>query len=174
MFRPGSPVRRRVYGVALLGFLASLLTFVAPAAMASASTTGNGPVTSTQHLHGTYTATDFNPCNGDPVDITNDANQVLHNTYWPDTGDVRSTFTEEDKVVAVDQVSGVVLTGHNQVWGDFHVNSKNGASQSGFTSTLQVKGSDGSTISYHENGHFTVNANGVVTVNFDRPTLTCG
>jgi hypothetical protein len=37
-----------------------------------------------------------------------------------------------------------------------------------------LAGSDGSSITAHEVQHFALNANGVVTVSFDRMTLTCG
>jgi hypothetical protein len=37
-----------------------------------------------------------------------------------------------------------------------------------------LTGSDGSAITVHEVQHFALNANGVVTVSFDRMNLTCG
>jgi hypothetical protein len=43
-----------------------------------------------------------------------------------------------------------------------------------FTLTVMLAGSDGSSNTVHEVQHFALNANGVVTVNFDRPTLSCG
>jgi hypothetical protein len=39
---------------------------------------------------------------------------------------------------------------------------------------LAAAGSDGPSITVHEVQHFALNANGVVTVNFDRPTPSCG
>jgi hypothetical protein len=55
------------------------------------------------------------------------------------------------------------------VWGNFNMNEKN--ANNTFTLTIMLSGS---AITMHEVQHFALNANGVVTVNFDRPTLTCG
>jgi hypothetical protein len=81
-------------------------------------------------------------------------------------------LTEEDKVTGVDEGTGVVYTGHSTFWGNFNVNERN--ANDTFTGSIHVTGSDGSTISYHEVMHETWNANGVLTVSFDRPSLTCG
>jgi hypothetical protein len=40
--------------------------------------------------------------------------------------------------------------------------------------TIIGKGSDGTTLRYHETMHFALNANGDVTVSFDNITVTCG
>jgi hypothetical protein len=42
------------------------------------------------------------------------------------------------------------------------------------TYTVHASGSDGTSITYHEVSHVTVNPNGTVTVTFDRPTASCG
>jgi len=58
------------------------------------------------------------------------------------------------------------------VWGNFNLNERN--TNNTFTLTVKLTGSDGSTISAHETQHFSLNANGVVTVDFDKMSLTCG
>ena len=40
--------------------------------------------------------------------------------------------------------------------------------------TLITGGSDGSVVKYREVDHFTLAANGEVTVSFEKPRLTCG
>jgi hypothetical protein len=96
---------------------------------------------------------------------------VNHITFFPAGDEVWATFTETGKVTVVDD-SGVSYSGHITAWGNFILNQQN--STNGFTLTLKLTGSDGSTITAHEVQHFTENANGVVTVTFDRMTLTCG
>ena len=95
-----------------------------------------------------------------------------HVTYFPDGDEVWATFTEEDKVVATDPVTGVVYTGHATFWGNFNVNERN--SNSTFTGTIILRGSDGSVVKLHEVMHFTYTGNGQLSVSFDKPRLTCG
>ena len=45
---------------------------------------------------------------------------------------------------------------------------------SAFTLTINLSGSDGSSITVHETTVFTLNANGTVTVNFDKLSASCG
>ena len=47
-------------------------------------------------------------------------------------------------------------------------------SNSSFASSEHATGSDGSTVTYHEVAHFTLNADGTLTVSFDEVSLTCG
>jgi hypothetical protein len=47
-------------------------------------------------------------------------------------------------------------------------------SNSTFTASEHATESDGSTVTYHEVAHFTLNADGTLTASFDRPSLTCG
>jgi hypothetical protein len=91
---------------------------------------------------------------------------------FPASGEVRATFTQEDKVVATDPALGVVYTGHATFWGNFILNQS--TSTSTFTGSITVRGSDGSVVKYREVDHFTLAANGEVTVSFEKPRLTCG
>jgi hypothetical protein len=162
---------RRV-GVLVLAVLTSL-GLVGAAAPAYAAPGGTGhTVTTTDNFHGTTSFQDFNPCTGNLLNITTTSNIVEHITYFPGGDEAWGTFTEEDKVVATDPVTGVVYTGHATFWGNFNVNERN--SNSTFTATITLRGSDGSVVMVHEVDHLTYNGNGQVTVSFEKPRLTCG
>ena len=155
----------------MAGALGALGLAVAPAASAAAGGSGH-TVTMTENFHGTTTFQDFNPCTGELLDITGVGNSVNHVTYFPGGDEVWATFTETDKITATGTVTGVVYTGHSTVWGNFNVNERN--SNTTFTNTIVVRGSDGSTIKLHDVSHVTYNGNGIITVTFDKPRLTCG
>jgi hypothetical protein len=144
---------------------------VTQAASASAGGTGH-TVTSTENFHGSTSIQDFNPCTGDLLNISTTSNSVMHITYFPDGDEVWATVTEEDKVVATDPLTGVVYRGHATFWGNFNVNERNGNST--FTSTIIVRGSDGSVVRAHEVTHIAYAGNGQLVVSFDKPRLTCG
>jgi hypothetical protein len=55
---------------------------------------------------------------------------------------------------------------------NFNMNQQN--STATFTSSGHRTGLDGSTVTYHEVAHFTLNADGTLTVSFDRVSLICG
>jgi hypothetical protein len=156
---------------AMLG-VAAILMF-AGAAQAAQHTT----VTETDHIHGVFAEPNFgaNPCTGAAlVNFSAFGNVVNHETLFIEDGQVAevwATFTETGKVSATD-ANGVSFTGHFTVWGNFNLNEKN--TNNTFTLTVRLAGSDGSSIIAHEVQHFALNANGTVTVNFDRMSLTCG
>src|SRR6476661_4608346 len=157
-------------------FLALFIVLAAPMVLAGTALAAPGgtghTVTQTDNFHGVQTTTDINPCTGNTIDLTQVSNVVDHVTYFTGGDEVWATFTEEDKVTGVDEGTGVVYTGHSTFWGNFNLNERN--SNDTFTGSIHVTGSDGSTISYHEVMHETLNANDVLTVSFDRPSLTCG
>ena len=62
--------------------------------------------------------------------------------------------------------------GRLTAWGNFNMNERN--QNSVFTLAIQLTGSDGSSITAHETTVFVLNANGTITVNFDKMDLTCG
>ena len=158
--------------------LVFVVVAVAVAAMAAAGGAVAAPggtghtVTQTDNFHGTTQTTDTNPCSGNTIDLTQTSNIVEHVTFFPGGDEIWGTFTEEDKVVGFDEGSGVTYTGHSTVWGNFNVNEKN--ANDSFTISIHVTGSDGSSIGYHDVAHESWNANGDLTVQFDRPSLTCG
>jgi hypothetical protein len=143
------------------------------AGSAVAAAGGNGHTfTQTDNFHGTQQTSDVNPCTGNAIDLTEVSNMVEHVTSFPGGDEVWGTFTEEDKVTGVDEGTGVVYTGHSTEWGNFNVNERN--ANDTFTASIHVAGSDGSSISYHEVAHESWDANGNLTVQFDKPSLTCG
>jgi hypothetical protein len=147
-----------------------------PAAAFAASPNGQ-TVTETDHVHGVfYEPEATNPCNGDTFNGGQGAqftgNLVNHVTSFTNSDEVWATFTETGKVVGTDDGTGVTYSGHATAWGNFNMNEQN--ANNSFTLTIMLAGSDGSAITAHEVQHFALNANGVVTVNFDRMTLTCG
>jgi hypothetical protein len=159
-------------GLLVSGVIASF-GLLAAATPVYAATGGTGhTVTSTENFHGTMSFQDSNPCTGSLLNINTTSNIVDHITYFPDGDEVWATFTEEDKVVATDPATGVVYTGHATFWGNYNVNERN--NNSTFTGSITLRGSDGSLVLYREVDHFTMAANGQVTVSFEKPRLTCG
>lgn len=93
-------------------------------------------------------------------------------TYFTNSDEVWSTFTETGATEGTDVGTGVTYTGHATAWGNFNMNERN--QTSAFTLTIHLTGTDGSSITGHETTVFTLNANGDVTVDFDKLNLTCG
>jgi hypothetical protein len=162
----------RRWALVLAGPVVALAAFASPAAAANHTT-----VTETDHVHGAFTEPEFNvnPCSGAAItSFAADGNVVEHITYFLEDGqmtEVWATFTETGKV-AITDAAGVSYSGHFTVWGNFNLNERN--SNNTFTLTVKLAGSDGSVIDAHETQHFALNANGVVTVDFDKMSLTCG
>jgi hypothetical protein len=155
----------RVLFGAVLG--ATLVLALAPTAAQAAK---HETVTITQHQHGTFPIAGKNPCTGVQVSGTQSINAVEHETYFVGEDELWATFTEEANVDLTD-TNGVTYSGHLTVWGNFNVNEKN--SNSTFTQSFRIKGSDGSLITGREVAHFTYNGNGDLTVQFDKVTFTC-
>jgi hypothetical protein len=164
---------RRLVLVPQLALGVLVLSGVAAApAVAAPGGTGH-TVTMTTTTKSTNPINDVNPCTpADPIVGVSQDNVVEHITFFPGGDEFWATFTDAAKVTVTDQVTGVVYTGHATFWGNFNLNERN--SNSTFTATIAVKGSDGSTIHVHETAHFTLNANGDITVSFDNVTVTCG
>ncbi len=157
----------------LVGVVGSGALLAPSAAVAAPGGTGH-TVSITEVTHGVFDAglTDPNPCTGADVVAADASGTVVnHVTFFPDGDEVWATFTETGKVTIVDS-NGVTYTGQITLWGNFNLNEKN--TNFTFTLTLTLSGSDGSTITVHEVQHFALNANGVVTVDFDTMHLTCG
>jgi hypothetical protein len=94
---------------------------------------------------------------------------VEHVTFFPAGDEVWATFTETGKVTVT--WDGVTYTGHATAWGNFNMNERN--ANSTFTLTVRVFAADGSSVVGHQVSHFTLNANGVITVEFDSLSFTC-
>ncbi len=141
------------------------------AAGAASASTGH-TVSFTDNFHGTQPFSQVNPCNGNQLSGTQTSNIVNHVTFFPASDETWATFTEEDNFSAVDEGTGVTLTGHDTVWGNFNLNRQN-ANQT-FTFSVHAAGSDGSSITSHEVAHVTQLPDGNVSVSFDKLSLTCG
>lgn len=156
--------------------VASVLAMVVVGSAVAGSPNGQ-TVTETDHVHGTfYEPNASNPCTGDSFDNGQGAlfngNLVNHFTFFTNSDEVWGTFTETGSVTATDDGTGVSYSGHATAWGNFNMNERN--QTSAFTLTIHLSGSDGSAISVHETTSFVMNANGTVTVNFDKLNMTCG
>ena len=160
--------------ITIVGAAAGALALGALGAAGPASAAGGDHTqTQTQNFHGTMPLVDINPCTGNPLAGSVDSNSVIHQTWFPGDDELWFTFTEEDKGQAVDTLSGVTFTGHDTVWGNENINRRNGNQT--FTQTQRITGSDGSVITYKEVAHWTTDANGNLTVSFDKVdgSLTC-
>jgi len=147
---------------------------LAPAAVLAAPGGTGHTVTMTEITHGVFDPglDGPNPCSGADIVATDASGTVVnHVTFFPTGDEVWATFTETGKVTLLDS-NNVTYTGHVTAWGGFNMNEQN--TNNSFTLTVHLSGSDGSSITVHEVQHFALNANGVVTVNFDRMTLSCG
>jgi hypothetical protein len=166
----GRRFRRAILIVGALGLGALLMP---AAAWAAPGGTGH-TVSMTEISHGTFDPelTGPIPCSGaDIVSVDATGNTVFHDTFFPGGDEYWVTGTETGKVTLVDE-NDVTYTGHITLWFGSNWNEKN--ENNTFTFSLVLKGSDGSTLIAHEVQHFAVNAIGVVTVDFDTMSLTCG
>jgi len=166
---------RRLRRALLVAGVAGAAAVMAPAAaLASAGGPGH-TVTMTEVTHGVFDAglTGPNPCTGADIVSQNASGTVVnHVTFFPAGDEVWATFTETGKVVATDDGTGVTYTGHATVWGNLNMNERN--RNTAFTLTINLSGSDGSSITVHETTVLVYNGNGAVTANFDKLSLTCG
>jgi hypothetical protein len=164
---------RRLATLAAVGIAGASLA-IGPAYAASPH---GQTVTTTQNVHGVFTEpAATNPCTGDTFNGGNGiqftGNLVNHVTYFTASDEVWATFTETGAISGTDDGTGVTYTGHATAWGNFNMNEKN--SNSEFTLTIHATGSDGSSITAHETTVFVMSANGTVTVDFDKFSLSCG
>lgn len=144
----------------------------ASAAVPASAAGGTHTQSFTDNFHGAQTATDFNPCTGNTVDISSVDNIVMHVTFFPASDESWATFTDSSKFQATDEGTGTVYSGHATFWGNNNVNRQ--SANFTFTSTIVAKGSDGTTINFHEVGHATMLPDGNIAVSFDKSMLTCG
>ena len=109
-----------------------------------------------------------NPCTGAPGTLTLTYTGFVHITVnnagdeW-DTGNMHGNFS-----FAPNDITQSTYTGHFASWFGDSFNRNNSVSH--FILNLHGTGSDGSTLDFHENGHFSTNADGTVTVAFDKAT----
>lgn len=135
---------------------------------------GNGAQTNTITIKNGYIpfGPGPNPCTGVSGTLAaTSVNGVLHETInkagdiW-DTGTLTGTFQ-----FVPDDSSLPTYTGHGTAWFGDSLNNLNSVNH--FTMNLNLTGTDGSTITYHEVGHFSVSASGIPN-DFDNVSVTCG
>jgi hypothetical protein len=111
-----------------------------------------------------------NPCTGATGTIVDDEQDVFHITSIPD-GTLRLTGHSTVAVTFVpDDPNGVRYDGHETF--AFSEQGTGGAFTTNLTTSVRVKGTDGSFLTFREIAHLTVTAAGTSTA-FDRPTLLC-
>jgi hypothetical protein len=160
--------------------------FLIASTLAVGSTTSAAkPVTFTEHQkHVTETFVDTLPCIGGTAEITTVANAVFHVTAagiddkgTPDTSDDEFIApyhihgTETGTFVA-DPTDPAVQTYTGHFVNRFNENSNRANVNGAFTFTVIGRGADGSRLKFHETAHFTMNAHGDITVDFDK--TRCG
>jgi hypothetical protein len=164
---------RRLFAAASVVAVAALVS-----AVAAFAGSPPGTVTFTQHAHNVVLFSDpsANPCTGEPGTVTGIAkNEVFHVTEFtaPGRDEFWVTGTDEGTVTFTpDDPNGVSASGHFASWFGESANNKNDVQHDIFNATLT--GSDGSHIGVHGVDHLSTNANGVVTVLFEKMTMSCG
>jgi hypothetical protein len=160
--------------VILLGLTAAVAALSAGGALGDPG--GQGTVTITTHDHNVTLFSDpvVNPCTGASGTLTAvAANEVFHATFFTNGDEFWVTGTDEGTATFTpDDPSGVSASGHFAAWFGESFNNKNDVQHD--TNTFNLMGSDGSHLVAHEISHLSTNANGQVTVVFDKLTFTCG
>lgn len=160
-------MRKSLKTCGVLACSAALLSLGTSTAFAG----GNGATTFTQNDHGvTDISADVNPCTGEPGTLTQTYNDVFHGTINKTGSWFTGTITGTIQFVP-DNPASPTYTGHFTTWFGDENNLQNDVEHSTFNA--HVTGSDGSTITIHDNAQATMNANGVITVSFDHATMSC-
>jgi len=124
----------------------------------------------TETIHEEFDTTEFDTvCSGAVVPIHVTGKSVFHITEFDD-GRYHLTGTQVGRFTTTD--AGVTYTGRFTIW--FGENSNTKSFNGTFTFSATGKGSDGSKLRLQGVAHFTVNANGDVTSEFERFTTDCG
>jgi hypothetical protein len=160
--------RMRLIGTALA---------VATLGLASASVAlagGNGAQTFTQIDKNVVQVTgpgtgNGNPCSGADGTLTLTFNDVFHGTINKTGSWFTGTITGRFSFVPQDP-SQPSYAGHFTTWFGDENNLRNDVEHS--TANIHGVGSDGSRLSFHDNAQAAMNANGVITVLFDK--ARCG
>ncbi len=154
-----------------LGFVAGTAGLLLAAGTPAALAGGNGAQTFTQHDRNVnqVMTENANPCTGDLGTLTLHFSDVFHGTInktgsWF-TGTIHGTLS-----FVPDDATKPSYTGHFTTWFGDENNQKNEVEHSTFS--VHSVGSDGSHLSFHETSHAGTNANGTVTVSFDK--MRCG
>ena len=164
----GMTGRLRIAGCAV----GAAVVVLAAVSTAVASAGGAGTVSFTQTIKdAVQTQADVNPCSGATGTSTMHINNaVFHltfnvNGFWAtETSQGTFSFTPDDP-------SQPSYFGHFAQWDGDNGNRQNGTST--FTFHVNLRGSDGSMLTTHEVAHMSFSANGINSISFDKPHLTC-
>ena len=161
------------------------LAVIAVALFAATAASAGGPpiVIETDHFANEPDVfTDVNPCDpSQEVEVTSSDTGVIHFLLFADgsvhfTGTVRSTVSVD--ILPTDGIPDA--TGRTVTWFgtngmiDPDTGEAFGKGESTFTNSIHVTFTDGTRISSHEVAHVLFDENGVVKVEFDKPTVHCG
>lgn len=117
----------------------------------------------------TPTEPSVNPCSGAPGTASLSYSSVFHITVNKNGTQSTGTMTG-DTLFAPDDPAQPTYAGHfTATFGD-ESNRQNGVAHATFA--VHATGSDGSTLTFHENAQATLSANGTITVAFDK--MRCG
>jgi hypothetical protein len=107
--------------------------------------------------------------------LTTSGRSIFHITYFTNPSDdeywVTGTMTGTITFVPYDPTQPS-YSGRFTTWFGDNLNEKNATST--FTFSARLTGTDGSVVTDHEVGHYTVSATGVSSPTFDKNTVTCG
>jgi hypothetical protein len=148
----------RKFLFAVLAVPAAAAAVILPATMAQAN------ITTTIHINGQ--PIDVGPAVCVPGDIVIAGNGVLHTTI-NNAGDSWTTGTLTGSALTTGTPAA---TGRATAWFGIENNSHNAVQH--FIANAQLTLPDGSSLSIHQEGQFTLNANGLPVVT--RTTATCG
>jgi len=148
----------RKFLFAVLAVPAAAAAAILPAAAAQATTT------TTIHINGL--PIDVGPAVCVPGDLVITGNGVLHTTV-NNAGDSWTTGTLTGSAVTTGTPAA---TGRATAWFGDEENNQNNVQH--FIANAQLTLPDGSTVNIHQEGQFTLNANGIPVVT--RTTATCG
>ena len=157
-----------------MSLAAAIALLTAGGALADAG--GRGTVTSTQQLRDfvAFSADMPNPCTGEQGHLTAFVKTaVFHVTSFTTGPEFWLTGTDEGIATFIpDDPHGVSLSGHFAQWFGESLNNRNDVAH--FTGTFNLRGTDGSHVVVTETNHVSFNANGVMTVSFDKVNVHCG
>jgi len=112
-----------------------------------------------------------NPCTHAPGMLTMHINNAVFHLTVNDNGDWATGTVEGTVAFAPTDQSQPSYFGHITQWFGENDNLQNQTAS--FTFHANLRGSDGSRLAVHEVAHMSVSANGINSVSFDRPRLTC-
>ena len=153
------------------GICVSLIAALGLATFAStASAQANEAQTITQVGNGVQIMPTPNPCTRVPGTLTVTFKDIFHLTVNATGGEEATLAITGSALFVPDDPNQPTYTGRFTLFFGHEINLQNEVERK--TSNIEAVGSDGSRLNFHENADVTMNANGVVTVSFDK--LSCG